>query len=180
MELYYTVVSSEGEYQSKPTLSLGGFRSSSPVPSGEFGKIFSNISVLSLERLLPEYICLILYNNELETQTNVKIWLNLISTSLCKFRLGIQKLNSKGMSEIIPTPNSKPLSVIFEESFSEADAFEIDEISFKEGIAIWIERVFDEDSIEYKNRVSCDELYKNKDSNLNKKEELSLIVKYGN
>lgn len=180
MQLYYTVVSSEGEYQSKPILSLGGYRSSSPVPSGEFGKIFSNISVLSLERLLPEYICLILYNNESITQENIKIWLDLTSTSLCKFRLGIQTLNPDGLSEVIPTPNSKPLSVIFEESFSEEDSFEIESILPEKGVAIWIERKFDENSEEYKNRVSCDELYVHKNDILSKQEELSLKIKYGN
>ena len=63
MRLYYTVSSGYNDPQSKLVNSLGGFKSSTPVPNDQDNNVFDELSLLSLVKGKTQYIGLIL-NNE--------------------------------------------------------------------------------------------------------------------
>lgn len=59
MRLYYTVSSGYNDPQSKLVNSLGGFKSSTPVPNDQDNNVFDELSLLSLVKGKTQYIGLI-------------------------------------------------------------------------------------------------------------------------
>lgn len=178
MKLFYTVISAKNVVQNKPSLSLGGFKSSSPLPNSVFNKLFPDISNLTLEKNLPEYIGIVLENQYSESKTNVKVWVEVPQDSLCKYRLSIVTLTSSGEMESVPSVNSKPILSDFSECTSEVDSFLIPSIGAGVGYGIWVERSLNTSSESFSKRNDCDFLYTNPLSLQSKEETITLKVKF--
>lgn len=161
MELYYTVVSQQGATQSKPSMSLGGFQSSSLVPNAALGNLFDELSSYSLQNPQPEYIGLIL-KNTWGTVLNLSMWIEAPVNSLCKYRLAPVELTDNGEMELIPSMNSKPMYAEFEEtSIDNKLILSLPEEGFLQGqmLGLWIERSINKCSNEFLKRNDCDTLY---------------------
>lgn len=74
MRLYYTVASGYDNPQTKISNSLGGFKSSTPVPNDKFGNLFDELSVLTIKDAKKQYIGLILKNETGAPVYNVQLW----------------------------------------------------------------------------------------------------------
>lgn len=177
MKLFYTVVSSEEVPQSSPTLSLGGFKSSSPVPNGSYNSLFPDISSYSVQRDLTTYVGLILQNTSGRDVNNIKVWIPNVESNFCKFRLSVVELDGNQMEEI-PSPNSKPLYAEFYDT-SEEDKFEVPKtLPPKAMLGLWIERSFDSKSEELQLRNNCDYLYEKVDQSKETCEKNSIKISF--
>lgn len=156
MRLYYTVSSKEDDVQAKPNLSLGGFKSSSPVQNNISNNLFSDLSLFSLERAGTEYVALIL-KNELELKTTeVKLWLENDINGYCKYRVSVVELSTIKAMEHIPTINSMPFYAQFYEVNSSEDFIAIPDMNMEDMFGIWIERSINTESEMYINRNNPD------------------------
>ena len=149
MRLYYTVSSREDDVQAKSILSLGGFKSSTPVQNNVFNNLFSDLSLFSLEKASTEYVALMLVNERKVTTTNIKLWLENITDSYCKYRVSVVELSTVKVMERIPTINSMPFYAEFYEVGSVEEAISIPNMVVGSMFGIWIERSIDETSEVY-------------------------------
>ena len=106
MRLYYTVSSGYNDPQSKLVNSLGGFKSSTPVPNDQDNNVFDELSLLSLVKGETQYIGLIL-KNELGVEVkNVQLWFETPEGSYGSFQLAAVQTdkNNEGQPffEMIP------------------------------------------------------------------------------
>lgn len=179
MKLFYTVISGQDAQQSSPSLSLGGFKSSSVVPNDSYNSLFSDISSYSIQKNLVEYIGLILQNTFQTGVTNISLWIPEVKSNICKIRLAIVELTPEGEMEAIPTINSKPVYAEFYET-SEDNKFQIEDFVLQpEGmLGLWLERSFNEESEEFLMRNNCDYLYSNIDNKKNTSEKVSLKINF--
>lgn len=179
MKLFYTVTSSEGKEQADPSLSLGGFCSSSNVPNNSASSLFSDLSLYSFQESMTEYIGLILKNTFDREVYNISIWIPKKEENYCKFRIAVVELTSSGEMETIPNKESRPLYAEFYET-SENDKFELPDFVLKPGgmIGLWLERGFNEDSEEFLMRNNCDYIYEKGNQGVEKIEENSLKISF--
>lgn len=161
MRLYYTTTAKQDAMQQKPSQSLGGFKSRNLVPNTSFGSLFSDISLLTREKNLPEYIGLILANERESSVKDVKVWLESSENNLCKYKISVVELNSTNQSEMLPSINSRPLYASFYEAGSQEDGIPVPNMVTGEMYGIWIERSLDTESEVFKNFNNCDYLYTN-------------------
>ena len=143
MKLYYTNTAGIDKPQQKASQSLGGFKSSSPIQNSAFGNLFSDVSLLTIEKNLPEYIGVILINERSNPVSNVKIWMNLPEEGVGKFKVAVVELNSRNEMEMLPSINSKPLFADFYSVNSEGEAIIIPDMQINEQYGLWIERSID-------------------------------------
>ena len=156
MRLYYTTTAKQDSPQQKPSQSLGGYKSSSPVPNSALGNLFSDLSLLTLEKNLPEYLGLVLKNERDNSVSNIKIWINNPVNNLCKYKLAVVELSSVNSFEMLPSINSKPLYAEFYDVDSEVNSIEIGPMLRGEQYGIWLERTINTESEEFKSLKNCD------------------------
>jgi len=148
MRLFYTITSGVDQIQPKPSNSLGGFRSSSPVPNGTFSNLFGEISKLTVQRGdRPQYIGLILRNETGAAVTNVEIWFDYPEGAYSTFRIAAVALTANGQMEDVPNSYSKPLNATFFEANGSANLVGVGDIAQDGQLGIWIERTLDIDLI---------------------------------
>lgn len=147
MKLYYTVASQENIAQKKIDYSLGGFKSSSQVPNGMIGNLFSELSLLALDRKLNEYIALVLYNDTGDEVSDITVYFdypvdgNAAQTNLCKFEIAAVALNETDNSmEIVENIYAQPYNAEFHEADGVANAVNLGSLVNNKGIGIWIKR----------------------------------------
>jgi len=174
MRLYYTTTAKQDALQQKPSQSLGGFKSSNLVPNSSFDNLFADVSLLTLEKNLAEYIGLILVNERENETGNIKIWVNSPSSNLCKYKIAVVELNSINQSEMLPSINSKPLYAEFYEANSELNSIPIPNMVPNEMYGIWIERTINVNSDEYLNYNNCDYIYANQSPSLSEEFDIKI------
>lgn len=176
MRLYYTTTAKQEGIQQKPSQSLGGFKSASAIPNSTFGTLFSDISIFTLEKNLPEYIGLMLINEREYTAESIKLWLKFNLTGLCLFKVAVVELNSKNQSEILSSNNSKPIFAEFYDAINEESAIDIPNMLPGEMYGIWIERTINTQSEEYINYTNPEYLQNN--LNLPQVEEIDIKISF--
>ena len=145
MRLYYTVITEEEAIQSRPSYSLGGYKSQSKLVNGQIGNLFSDISNTTISTYNQnQYIGLVL-RNELSIQArNIKLWFVYPDKCYSKFRLAAvdMALDSKGVQfmENIQTLNEKPIAADFYEADGELNKLNIGDLGIGEKVGIWVER----------------------------------------
>ncbi len=174
MRLYYTTTAKQDGLQQKPSQSLGGFKSKNPVPNTSFGSLFSDVSLLTLEKNLPEYIGLMLVNERGVKVENIKIWLESSLNNLCKYKVSVIELNSINQSEMLPSINSRPLYASFYEAGSEEEGINIPAMEPNEIYGIWLERSLNTESEIYKNFNNCEYLATHPSVSLSEEIELKI------
>lgn len=178
MRLYYTVISKEGDPQQKPTLSLGGFCSSSPVPNESFDNLFSEITEYTIQNNVPQYIGLILKNTFDQEADQVKLWMEQDPNDYGKFRVGVVKLTSNGQMENIVSPSSKPVYSEFYDVTGEEEAISIPNMKPGEMYGIWVERTLNADSEYLQKRTQCDFLYEHLNDKLSTEEVVKMCIDF--
>lgn len=177
MKLFYTVLQQEDFPQSDPIYSTGGFCSSSPVSSGEINSLFGNISLMTLEKNKPQYICLVLKNIFNYEISDAELWFEYPQNAQCKFRVALVEPIER---EFEATPNfySKPLYAQFEEANGEEDSIALPTLSSQGLLGIWVERSIDKESGEVKGRVDPDYLYSKFGQEIETLETVNLKIKW--
>ncbi len=74
IELYYTGARASEQEQKNPSVSLGGYKSSTKVPNARLSNLFSDISLLAEQRGLTEVIGIIAKNAYTSPISAIKAW----------------------------------------------------------------------------------------------------------
>jgi hypothetical protein len=155
MILYYTCIQGTAISQPKPEFSLGGYMSSSPVPNGILGNLFSELSLLTLDKLQDEFIGLILYNEQTTPSNDVELYFNYPTpdlngnpTNICKYYIASVQLNMTGQPmENILNRNAQPFNATFYDAAGQSEAVNLGVIPSQTGLALWIKRSVISDNI---------------------------------
>lgn len=145
MYLYYTAITGSETEQNKPSLSLGGFKSSSRVVNSKFGNLFPDISNITISNYNEnQYVGLVLKNELGVTKTNVEIWFEYPEKCYSKFRVAavdmILDSENNLQMEHISTINEQPLNAEFFEADGDLAKVGIGDMVANENVGIWIER----------------------------------------
>ena len=143
MKLYYTTPTGENVVQADSRLSLGGYKSLSPLPNDTFDNLFGEISQFMLSKdPEDEFIGLILKNETGAEVDNLWLWFDFPTGSFSKLLVAAVNLtadaNGKLYMEHIPTRNSKPLYADFFEANGQANAVSLGDIDIDGMIGIWL------------------------------------------
>ena len=187
MKLYYTVSSAPEDVQLKPDLSLGGYKSSTPMPSSELGNMFGDISMYTVKNGNQNQYIGLIAKNELDVDIeNIKVWFtfNTNCYSLLKISAIDLSVDSDGnyMMERVKTIFSKPIYSDFKEASTEETAVDLGSLLKGEFFGIWIERSLLLDKI----KEDQEAIYQKDPSNpyyyneivLDKTDEIALNISY--
>lgn len=147
MNLYYTNVAYADQDQNRPDLSLGGFKSSSKVPSADYNNLFGDVSAYSVQTKKEEYICIILKNETGVIANTVKLWVNLPTETSFKIEVGAALPNLSGEVERIQTPYQRPMYATFVQAEGELSAVDLGNIAINGMIALWFKKVVNVEGI---------------------------------
>lgn len=143
MKLYYTTSVGTDEVQTKPSISLGGFKSSSLVRNNDYDNLFGELSVYTINKNQDEYIALMLHNDLGNDVENVELYFVHPEGCYAKYQVAgvIPTVNGDGDSVIerIPTRYSQPLYAEFEDA-TEAAPYDLGTLEDGAMLGIWIKR----------------------------------------
>jgi hypothetical protein len=147
MRLYYTVSSEPEVQQTKPNLSLGGYKSSSPIQSSIIGNLFGDISMYTVKNNNQnQYIGLVLKNETGGIIENVKLWFDYNDDCYSNIKVASIDLSVDGdgryVMERVSSINSKPIYAEFFEANTEVNAVDLGGLQVDETIGIWLKRSF--------------------------------------
>lgn len=182
MKLFYTTTQKQDVEQLSKELSLGGCKSSTSIINSN---IFPPISITTEERLLDEYIALILWNDTLDVAENVELWFDYpkdelgIETNLAKIEIGAISLDSNNKMNTISNIYSKPSGITFYEANGIENSVGLGNIEPSKGLGIWFKRSLIKDRVLLKK--SNDVLYDNfvKKSQPITVEDINLTINWG-
>jgi hypothetical protein len=145
MKLYYTSITGESQIQSDPRLSLGGYKSASPLPNNAFDNLFSEITQFMLSKTPEdEFIALVLKNETGVEVDNLWLWFEYPDGSYSKYLVAAVDMTADAngvlQMEHIPNRNSKPLYADFYEASGQVNAVEIGTVAIDGMVGIWIQR----------------------------------------
>lgn len=146
VSFYYTVTSGYKDQQDNPTLSLGGYVSSTNIQNDNDGNVFGEISLNMMANPKKEYRAVVIVNEGVDVLRDFSFYFKENETDICTYKVGAILMHGdedKGyFMERIPTRNSKPMSVSFE-SATETDPVTIGDLEPNKPIGLWIERTID-------------------------------------
>jgi len=147
MTLYYTTAQAEDVANKKIDYSLGGFKSSTRVPSGLLGNLFSEISLYTLDKLQDEYIALMLKNETGSDITGVSLWFEYsvdglsAKTNLANFQVAaVTPSVTDNSIETITSKFEKPYVGTFYNADGASNAVSLGGILKNKCIGLWIKR----------------------------------------
>jgi hypothetical protein len=180
MQLFYTTVEREGQTQTDPLYSLGGYCSSTPVPSGVDENLFSLFSQLSIETNKPMYICLVLKNILSVECTGIFLYFDDVnlSTRWGKYRVALVNKGADGLYEHIGGIYERPKYATFQEIDGEANKMAVPNMQPGEMYGLWVERTLNTEADEVKNRNDVKYLYSHRNDVLQAKENVDLVVEF--
>lgn len=146
MRIYYTSSTAEAP-QTKPTLSLGGYRAASPIPNDQFGNLFGDISMYTVKNAIEQHYIGLILVNERATTEHVYLWFEHPEGAYSKLRVAAVDLltdaDGNKYMERVPAYTSKPLYAEFHEADGEANKVDLGSLAAGESLAIWINRELD-------------------------------------
>lgn len=178
MKLYFSDISQEGQPQNESRLSLGGYCSSTMVPSGQLNALFSEVSTYTLEKNRKEYIFLVIKNEFENVVKHPQLWIEKDDSHICNFKFAIVEPMPSGEFESTQSPFNKPLYAEFYTANGIEDAIEMSPIDPGDMLGLWIERSIDSENPQVKNRNNCDYLYENYDLEVDTVEKVSLKIEW--
>ena len=146
MTLYYTNPTAEEYPQSDPRLSLGGYKSSSPIPNDSFDNMFGEISQFMLSKDIPEdeYVGLILKNETANNIQGITLWFDYGDNAFSILKVAAVNLTPDASGalkmEHVPSRTSAPLYADFYEADGQENAVEIGDLEVGEMVGLWISR----------------------------------------
>lgn len=148
MRLYYTNVTGADNSQSRPDLSLGGFRSISIVPNNSFSNLFSDISCYSISENRDEFIAIALVNETGVDAVNVTLYFDYPEGKQKNVEFAFVTFNADGEIEVTPNSYATPYNAVFEAADGIANAINIGNVLDGEQVGIWFKKVLDIPAIE--------------------------------
>lgn len=162
LRFYYTTSAGYDNQQTKISDSLGGYKSSTPVPNDTFSNLFDEISLNLASNPREQYIALILKNEGTETLKNVNMWFSVATDSpYGKIMVGAIGMNKdENDNPVTPRTSSiyeKPYWIQFYDA-TEEDKVTLGDIEPDAEICLWFSRVLDGKIIreDYNNVVERD------------------------
>lgn len=145
MKLYYTSSSSPNVEQTKPFLSLGGYKSLSSVQNSRFENFFSDISSISISNFNQnQYLGLVLKNETGNSVTGIQLWFEYPDGCFCLYRVAAvdMAIDSDGVLQMekVYSINDKPLNAEFHEADGSDNKVDLGDLEIDGQIGIWIER----------------------------------------
>jgi hypothetical protein len=177
MKLFYSIISQKDQPQDDPLYSLGGFCSSTPIPSGKVNSLFGTISERTIDKRESQYICLILRNTFLTAVTGAALWLVSDITNQGLFKVALA-LPLNGEFESVTSSFSRPLYAEFNSADGSEDSIALPNMEPGAELAVWLERTINLELEEVKKRNDPDFLFLNKDIELDTVEKLNLKIQW--
>lgn len=151
MFLYYTTISGENTDQSKPELSLGGYKSANRVSNGVLNNMFSDVTPITVANYNQNrYIALVLKNETAADITNINVWFTKPATPIAGFKIAAVDMVADGTGalfmEHVSTVFSKPVYADFNEADGEANKVNIGNLLVGGQVGLWIEMELDIDA----------------------------------
>ena len=142
MNLYYTTASGYNEAQPNPSISLGGYKSSTLVGNDDFDNMFDEISIMSIRSGRDEYRAIIIRNDFVVSMTNLEVKVVADPDAICTYKLAIAPLNGidkyrRRFMEHVATVNNKPFHATFVDMTPDA-VLTIGNLAPEEEIGLWI------------------------------------------
>jgi hypothetical protein len=143
MNLYYTSVTAQDAVQADPRLSLGGYKSASPVPNNSFDNLFGEITQFLLSKTIPEdeYIGVILKNETAAAVENLWLWFDYGTNPYSKILVAAVDLaaDSAGVLKMEHIPNriSKPIYADFYEADGIENAVSLGNLAVGGMLGLW-------------------------------------------
>lgn len=160
MRLFYTGASKTGAAQNEPSKSIGGYVSSSMVPSGLNNSLFSDTSQTQMKDGKPEYVLVSLKNTTGADKTDTKIYYEQTNQSLYTIQMGLIEpaLDKCGdpVYEKTTNNNAAPLGVTFTDNILLGGAINIPSLLIDAHMGVWIKRTINPAA--YDTFTSCDNL----------------------
>ena len=107
IKLYYTTTKGVEEINTRPDLSLGGYKSSTPIPNNSVNNLFSDISIYSAIREQDEIIGVIAKNESENDIENVRFWFGFPEDCQKNIKISAVDLDSNGWSNVEVFPPKK-------------------------------------------------------------------------
>lgn len=148
IKLYYTSKKGENELQTRPDLSLGGFKSSTLIPNNSVNNLFSDISLYTVYRNQDEIIGIIAKNEAETPLTNVKLWFEYPEETQRVLQVGAVDLTSEGYMEGIENAYSQPYYAEFFEADGEANAVDLGDFDAGQSVGLWFKASINKENIE--------------------------------
>ncbi len=150
MQIFYTTSAGFDLDQPKPSLSLGGYKSSTTVKNDDFSNVFDMITPYTINQNRTEYIALMLQNTDGTDYATVDFWITDPTDSYTYMKIGLvtPAQDSEGFDYIGKTRDKydRPMSI----TFVTADvSSKIQITNFLQGdqIGIWLSRELNVDYI---------------------------------
>jgi hypothetical protein len=159
MKLYYSTPSGTDKEQRKIINSIGGYKSSTPVPVSKKNSLFGDITDYTVKNNLTEYICLFLVNDSETDYSNV--YLHFVYPDNCytkwKFAAVDTALDSEGYQyvEKLVDRYSQPW-LEFNEANGIENKVDIGSMTSGQQVGLYISRelIMDTITADYNNRLT--------------------------
>lgn len=152
IQILYTGAIKFNEPQDNPTLSLGGYISSSEVPSGHIGNLFGSVSKYTIQQNKPEVRILALKNAGVDPLTNVRIYTTSPSDKISSILLGVGDPVVDECGDLytpsIKSPYASPYNVLFVDAEGFISALPAGDLDPGDYIMLFLKRTLVEDSQE--------------------------------
>lgn len=151
MKLYYTTITGHLNENKDPRKSLGGYRSSTYIPNGRLGSLFTDITDFSIDNPKDEYIAICLFN-ETPVAQSVQLWFETgAENNPCYSKIELAAVSmplSSGYPamEFVRSNVERPYVGDFAEYTTDNKA-NIGTIASNTGIGLWIRRSLDLEAI---------------------------------
>jgi hypothetical protein len=144
IKFYLTGANSDGDTQTQPNKSLGGFRGSE-IDSGNMRNIFDHVSSSEAESGDVEYRCVCIKNiHSVDSLTSAKVWLDSnTSSEESNIEIAIDAPSSQpsGSTQTIDDESTAPLSLTFYDScIDSSTGLELDDLEPGYIYYVWIKR----------------------------------------
>jgi hypothetical protein len=169
----------ENQPQNDPLYSLGGYCSSTAVPSGMDENLFSLISSLTIETDKPTYICVVLKNTLDVEVSNVEIYLDSddFESMWSKYYVAIAEPLERQF-EHINGIYERPKYAEFENVDGESQKITIAYMQPGEMFGLWIERSINQNAEEIENRNNCKWLFDHRNDKKKTRENVDLVINF--
>lgn len=151
LRFYYTVSSGYNSPQTKVSDSLGGYKSSTPVPNDVFGNLFDEISLNLASNPRSQYVALVLKNEGTETLKNVELWFSSVTDNpygtITVGAIGMGKDEEENpVTSRTSSINEKPYWIQFHEA-KEEEPVSLGDMEAGKEICLWFCRSLDKEII---------------------------------
>jgi hypothetical protein len=189
MYLFYTSVTEAEATQTKPYLSLGGYKSSSKVQNSKLNNLFGDITPATISNFYQdEYIALVLKNTLTTDVTNVKLWFEYPDDMYSVFYVAAVDMAEDSTEELymehVDSKNSQPLMGDFYKANGEDNAVDLGDISSGSQIGIWLKRellldyIKEDQELVYESDSTDSTGYKVVERVLGKQDEIAIAISY--